>query len=125
MREEPCAPRRRPGEGNHSPSRHSGVMCASFAISQHFWTGVKLLTKWYPHDCERTYLYLPFPTRLSRTEGRRIWAQGARAGDPLFLSVEQNNKVASVSQSVICDGPAPRSPLYRLAVRLRHSPLPV
>ena len=30
-----------------------------------------------------------------------IWAQGARAGDPLiFLSVEQNNKVASVSQSV-------------------------
>ena len=31
----------------------------------------------------------------------KIWAQGARAGDPLiFLSVEQNNKVASVSQSV-------------------------
>lgn len=46
-----------PWEGNHSPERHSAI----FAISQHFWTGVKLLTKWHPHDCERTYLYaLPY-----------------------------------------------------------------
>ena len=57
-----------PWEGNHSPTRLSAI----FAISQHVWTGVKLLTKWHPHDCERTYLYLPFPIRLSRTEGREL-----------------------------------------------------
>ena len=48
--------------------KHSAI----FAISQHFWTGVKLLTKWHPHDCERTYLYMPFPTVLYKvvSDGR-------------------------------------------------------